>query len=372
VTLDGRDIYLGRHGTPESQAEYDRLLAEWLANGRQMPTASDLTINELIVRYLKHVDARYTSDEPAKIRLALRPMRQLYGLMLAVEFGPLRLKAIRQGLMDRNLVRTQINKRVRRIVQMFRWATEEELVPATVHHALKAVEGLRKGRGDVKEGKPVKPVPDPFVDAVRPHVSRQVWGMIELQRLTGMRPGEVIAMRTCDVNTTGRIWEYVPPSHKTEHHGKSRTIYIGPQAQVILRPWLRTELEAPLFQPAEAEAERRAAQRQARKTKVQPSQQNRRKPKPKRRPRELYNTDSYGRAITYGIEKANEEREMRGEPPIPHWHPHQLRHNAGTRLRREFGLDAARAVLGHTTPIVTEIYAELDRAQAMEVMEKIG
>ena len=26
VTLGGRDIYLGRHGTPESQAEYDRIL----------------------------------------------------------------------------------------------------------------------------------------------------------------------------------------------------------------------------------------------------------------------------------------------------------------------------------------------------------
>jgi integrase len=266
----------------------------------------------------------------------------------------------------------QINKRVRRIIQMFRWAVEEELVPATVHHGLKAVEGLRKGRGDVREGDPVKPVPDAYIDAVRPYVSRQVWTMIELQRLTGMRPGEVLAMRTIDVNTAGRIWEYEPQSHKTEHRGRKRIIFIGPQAQAILRPWLRAEILAPLFQPREAEEERRAAQRLVRKTKVQPSQQDRRKANPRRRPRDHYSTDGYGRAITYGIRQANQDRAARGEPAIPHWHPHQLRHNAGTRIRREFGLDVARAVLGHSTPIVTEIYAEIDKAHAIEAMAKIG
>ncbi len=58
-------------------------------------------------------------------------------------------------------------------------------------------------------------------------------------------------------------------------------------------------------------------------------------------------------------------------PSIPHWHPHQLRHNAATRLRREFGFEVARAVLGHSSPVVTEVYAELDGAKAAEAMEKV-
>ncbi len=37
VTLDGRDVYLGKYGTPVSRAEYDRILAEWLVNGRRLP-----------------------------------------------------------------------------------------------------------------------------------------------------------------------------------------------------------------------------------------------------------------------------------------------------------------------------------------------
>lgn len=37
VALDGHDFYLGRHGSPTSLAEYDRLIGEWLANGRCLP-----------------------------------------------------------------------------------------------------------------------------------------------------------------------------------------------------------------------------------------------------------------------------------------------------------------------------------------------
>jgi hypothetical protein len=56
----------------------------------------------------------------------------------------------------------------------------------------------------------VRPVPEAFVDAVKPFVSRQVWAMIELQRRAGMRPTETCVIRTIDINMSGRIWEYTP------------------------------------------------------------------------------------------------------------------------------------------------------------------
>ena len=83
---------------------------------------------------------------------------------------------------------------------------------------------------------------------------------------------------------------------------------------------------------------------------------------PKKAPSDRYDTDSYGRAITYGCKRAG----------VPKWHPHQLRHNAATRLRKEFGLDVARVILGHSSPVVTEVYAEVDRAKAIVVMGRIG
>ena len=96
-------------------------------------------------------------------------------------------------MIDSGLARTTINQRVGRIVRLFKWAVENELVPPGVHHGLKAVAGLQKGRSEARETEPVRPVPDAPVEAIRPHVARQVWAMIELQRLTGMRPGEVVA-----------------------------------------------------------------------------------------------------------------------------------------------------------------------------------
>ena len=45
-----------------------------------------------------------------------------------------------------------------------------------------------------------------------------------------------------------------------------------------------------------------------------------------------------------------------------------LRHAKATQIRREAGLDAARAVLGHRTPVVTDVYAELDETKAAEIM----
>jgi hypothetical protein len=59
-------------------------------------------------------------------------VRLRYGPTLARDFGPLKLKAVRQDLVDRRLVRTQINKQIRRIVRIFRWAVAEELLPVGV------------------------------------------------------------------------------------------------------------------------------------------------------------------------------------------------------------------------------------------------
>ncbi len=286
---------------------------------------------------------------------------------------------VRQGIIDTGICRTEVKRRVRIIVRGYKWGVAEGMIPPSVHHGLQAVPGLRRGRCEVREAESVKPVPDAFVDAIRSHVSRQIWAMVQLQRFAGMRPGEVCIMRTIDVDRSGRVWIYTPKSHKTEHHGRERRIYLGPKAQEILRPWLRPELSAYLFQPREAEAERRTALRSNRKSPVQPSQQDRRRRRPAKRPGEKCNADSYRQAIQYGIDNANVEgerlaREAGAEvpTPIPHWHPNQLRHNAATRLRKEFGLDVARAVLGHSSPVVTEVYAELDGAKAAEAMERVG
>lgn len=351
VTLNGRDHYLGPHGSAESVGRYDRLIAEWLASGRRSPlpdpSPAGMTMDELILAYVIFAAGYYRKGgEPTReidnIKYALRPLRKLYGETPAADFGPLALKAIRNQYIDAGLCRTEVNRRTRHVVRMFRWGVENEMVPPGVHHGLKSVPGLKRDRCEVRESEPVGPVPDAFVDAVRPHVVPQVWAMVELQRLTAMRPGEVVIVRSGDLDTSGRVWTYTPGRHKTEHHGKSRPIYLGPKAQAVIRPWLKTDLAAYLFSPREA---------------VKRDLIRSRRP-----PGDRYSTDSYGRAVSRACEAAG----------VPHWHPNQLRHNAATHLRKEFGLDVARVILGHSSPAVTEVYAEVDRQRAIEVMGRIG
>jgi integrase len=237
------------------------------------------------------------------------------------------------------------------------------MIPAPVHQSLKAVEGLKKGRTTARELEPVKPVPEAHVEAVRPFVSRQVWAMIQLQRLTGMRPGEVCRMRSADIDTSCEPWIYRPLSHKTEHHGRKREVPLGPQGRAVLKEWLWADARTFLFSPREAFEERSAERRRNRRTPMTPSQRaRRRKEDPKRPPGEVYEPHSYHHAIRNACKKAG----------VPGWHPHRLRHNAATWLRKEFGVDGARVVLGHSSPVVTEVYAELDREKAMVVMERVG
>ena len=60
------------------------------------------------------------------------------------------------------------------------------------------------------------------------------------------------------------------------------------------------------------------------------------------------------------------------EKVAPSTVPNQLRHNAGTRVRRHFGLEASRAVLGHESVDTTLIYAEKDREEAKRIMREVG
>ena len=76
------------------------------------------------------------------------------------------------------------------------------------------------------------------VKATLPFVSPQVSELIQLQRLTGARPGEMLALRPADVDRSGEVWFYRPEHHKTAHHGKTREIAIGPRGQRILAPYL--------------------------------------------------------------------------------------------------------------------------------------
>jgi len=378
--ISGKDFYLGVHGTPEAKEEYERLVAEWLAAGRPQPWSGPvrgsagswrripkLTLAELMVLFLAWAKEHYRkggkpTSEMAAMKRALSYAHRLYGRRSLTEFGPVALKACRCQMVEDGLCRGTCNSYVGRIRRMFRWGTENELVPVEAYQALMAVRGLERGRTEAPEGRAVKPAEPKAVELVRARVSRQVRAMIDLQLLTGMRPGEVCQMRARDLKTSGEDWQYQPESHKTEHHGRERVVHLGPRAREIVSRFLSDDLEAPLFDPRAAEAERQALRRAEAKSPRSGVLSPKALGERRRPPRAEYDVDSYRRAIARACKDAG----------IPVWCPNQLRHNAATAIRAHRGVEAAQTVLGHSSLSTTEIYAERDDDLAAQVMREIG
>ncbi len=359
-----RDVYLGAFGTDASKSEYARVIAEWQVSRSRPVSTAGLSVAEVLVAYLGHAEAQHGADsqEVAEIKRVIKVTREMYGETVAIDFGPRSLKAVRQRIIDSGVCRGVVNQRCGRIVRAFRWATSEELLPPAVYQSLKTVDGLQRHKSAAPEAEPIGPVPDAYVTATLPFLLPPVAAMVELQRLTGMRPGEVCRMRGCDIDVSGPIFLYRPHTHKTKWRGKDRVVALGPKAQAIVRRFLVTETMAYLFSPCRALAEWRQGLRANRATLVQPSQRRRRKRHPKRQPGERYTTQSYRKAINKAAAKAN----------VPVWSPNQLRHARATEVRKSHGLEAAQHVLGHARVSTTEIYAERNASIALKVAAETG
>jgi integrase len=370
VAGDRRDFSLGTYGTAESKAEYARIVNEWQESHGRVADGikSELTVNELILAFWRHVETHYRhpdgtqTSEVENFKCSLRPVRELYGYTLASKFGPLAMKAVRRVMIDAGLARGVINGRVSRIRLMFKWATAEEIIEPSVLQALKAVEGLQAGRSEAKDRPDVGPVADEHVDLALPHLSKTVAAMVQVQRLTGMRPGEVISIKRAEIDMSGDVWFYKPERHKNTWRGKSRVIGIGPKAQAILTDFFTFTIEDYLFSPIRAREEHFAELRARRKNPVQPSQMSRRKDEPERIPGDCYTGAAYTRAVRRACLKAG----------VPVWKPNQLRHAFATEIRKRFGLEAAQVGLGHAKADVTEVYAEANAAFVATIAVAVG
>jgi integrase len=371
VVIASKRHWLGTYGTDESRAKYLELIGKpQESEPEPILPSTDPTISELILAYLKHAQIYYqkpdgtTGGEYGQYVTVLAVVRNHYGPIPAKDFGPKKLKIIRKELVDKELARKNINKQTGRVVRAFKWAVAEELIPPATYQALAALDGLQRGRSKAKETKPIRPVAMNVVDATLLELPEVVRDMVAVQLHSGMRPGELVIMRPKDINREKDVWIYSPEFHKTEHLGHSKTIAIGPRAQAVLLRYLARADDACMFQPRDSEAKRLRAQEAQRVTPKGYGNRRgtNRKTNPKKQPGCQYTVDSYRQAIQRAAKRAQVER----------WSPHRLRHNRATDIRKEFGLDATQAVMGHRGAKVTEVYAELDQAKAVDVARKTG
>ena len=386
-----RDVYLGEYGSPESYEKYRRIVAEHLGdNGQNRADAesaspsdpNDWTIAELVVKYDDFASTHYVKNgEPTddRYRAAIGPLATMFGATLAKEFGPKKLKALRESIIQRGNMRTAefdalgnlvksgeplgrgyVNNLMKSVIRMFKWAVTEEKVPPSVPEALRAIGGLRKGRDPrLREPEPIKPVPEGHFQPVVEASSPQIATMLQVQRLAGMRPDEVTIIRPCDIDRNATVWVYRPNSHKLEWLDQEKEILLGPRAQELLEPWIDgREPTQYLFSPREV-AEANARELENRRKRPSSKKVGISKERP---PREHYDDRGYRQAVIRACCRVG----------VPEWSPGRLRHSAGTDIRRKYGAEAAQLVLGHRNLSTTEIYAEKNREQYEQIMKEIG
>lgn len=381
-----RNYPLRLPGQPVALPEAKRNLAEsvawrmWERASRFQPAKSGASVEDAAAAWIRYADTyyRHPDDTPTRearnCELAIRHLRSLYGTKQLDDLAFQDIQAAREGLIDAGLARETINKRVGAWKRFAKWALENRLcAPATVAE-ITALAPLKPYRSKAHEPEPIRPVSHLDVKRTLPYLPPSLQAMVRLAEFTGARPAEVCAIRLADIDTRRPVWIYRPATHKTAHRGRPRIIAIGPRAQAVLSPYLEGDPGKPVFSPVLATRERREAARAARKTSVQPSQMNRAKQSPKRAPGCAWTASGFAKAIRRASVRACGD----GHIASP-WHPNQLRHACGTRVRRKFGPESASAVLGHAAKSarVTDIYTHeaIEReliATASRVMRVVG
>ncbi len=335
---DGREVWLGRHGSAECTQRYHAWVQGFLA--RAVPEAkpgTGGTVGRLVKAFLAHAGREYRkggkeTSEVGVVRSALRPLADDYELLPADAFGPPELAAVMAAWAAAGLARSTVNGYRKRVVGCWRWGVEQGLVSAEALGRLRAVRGIKRGRTAAREPARVAPVPAALVAATLPHCSELVRALIALQEAAGMRPGEVVLVRPVDIDRSAEPWLYTPHAHKTEGRGRERPIYLGPRARAVLAPWLA-----------------RCA-----------------KPEdwcfPGHRKGTHFASQSYAGHIAEACERAG----------LEHWAPNRLRHNAGTTIRAAHGIEGAQSILGHASLNTSEIYAMADAEKAKKIAEELG
>jgi integrase len=356
---NGKRTYLGKFDSPESRKLYAQVVAQIAAGGvgaiAETTAEHDASIDELILPYLDWATRYYSVDgEPSKeftgVTSAMKMLSKFAGETEGRSFGPRLLVSFQNHLVSAGHARPYVNKQVSRAKRFFRWCCEQERLPGEHWHKLTCVRGLEAGRTTAREPDPIEPVPRAIVEQTLPYLQPIIAAMVQVQMLCGMRPQDICNMRGIDIAEHDPIWIYEVPQHKNKWRGHSLLKGIPKAAQAILRPYMPSDLGKHVFSPQAATAARCGRFVQRRKRKI----------------RERYDTDSYRKAINYGLAKA-----ARAKVEIPHWHPNQLRHSIATEIRQSIGEQAAQIWLGHACIETTSIYAAKQQSELVAIAQEL-
>jgi len=288
------------------------------------------------VTYYKRPDGSPTS-EVANVTTGVRLFREMFGTASVCELRHADMLVWRDALVRSGVARVTVNRRIGIVKRMWKWALDEARITPAVKVELSQVSSLKRGRSLAHEVEAIRELDDATFEKTVERMMPNTADLCRVHRLTGMRPEEVCALNWGAIDQTQTPWVYRPGSDANKNGwrgdmGLPRVILIGPKARAILERHRGAEFP---FSPAQATLEWMAVKREAA---VSPSRKSRADPHAVRKPGTRWHSNEYRQTIEAACRRAG----------IPAWGPNRLRHSFATDVRRAFGLDACRAVLGHS------------------------
>lgn len=377
----------GTHNSRESLAAYRLYCGQLLLHGSDAANATisgnqtgrdeKIIIATVIRQFLEYADKYYRDQNgkktttDARHRHTATTLLDLFAVFPVAEFGPKQIRLFLDTLMSEGLARVTINYRLGALKQIFKWASTNGIISPDDFNRVRDYPALPPGRFGLREPKDIPPVSAADFLATLPFMAEPYNLIVEINRLTGCRPSEILTIRPTDIDTTIEPWAWTIPHHKTSWRGHEKTLYLGPRCREILGPLLAgkepNDLIFSLWQIRSERAQKRKqlAQEKARLTggKIRDrSGRPSRGTKGRKPPGEEIQIWTYEAEIRKAAKAAG----------VKPWTPNQLRHLKATELRRQFGLEASQIALGHKRADVTQIYAERDAARLREIAEKTG
>ncbi len=387
ITVNGKQVYLGKWGSEKAQAAYERFLLNWLKANRenqQLPKdpRGGFTVAELVVAFVADYRKRPVKSQ-ADLKTFIRVGKRLESLFPRQEADSFRirdLEILRDSFQDEGFTRkgehqdhsrTYLNKLVSRAKMIFSWGTSKEMVSAETVARLKFLQPLRKGHTTAPEPPGHHLISDKDYKAVLPFLPAYYKDIVEVLHLTGMRPSELCNMRVCDIDRSGKIWIYQPEHHKTEHSGATRIIGLGKKTQAVLRKHLAKRGDDEyVFTPARAMESRWKIQRKQRKSPLQPSQVEREKQRASGK-MARFKPKLDAPIITKRV-KAACNMALKAKKISQAWTPYDLRHTAITDVRTKYGAESAQHFAGHSNLYTQKYYDHSALEAASKVAEEIG
>jgi integrase len=295
------------------------------------------SLRDLASLYLDHARTYYRrrNGDPTREHLNMRTSIERFlsfagdGRMDASKVTRHLVRAWLDQLIAEDLSRSYINATLARVRRWLRWCVELDFAGDHVIAELALVRSLPAHRSKAREAPPRVPAVLADVLHVLPFMPRVPRDVCQLLVLTGARLGEILLATNADVDLEHQLIR--PAIHKSAHLGKTRTIPLSAPAIAIVQRHHR------YFCPADALF---ASPRSG----------------------TSYNPGSIRAAIRRACQRAD----------VPVFTPHQVRHAVARQVREVSGLDAAQALLGHSSRSMTEHYAPVSADRSAQAVQALA